>query len=280
MNDDRPPLLLFADRDLSWSGLLRKRLGERGLHLETATTARDLLDRVVRGRPDLVVLGDGIDDLGNRLLGGLIQERSPGTRIIRVLAPRGSSPADEPGPADNVLCTVTRKSSADDLDGVITRVLTCAPRGRLATRAPLVVCVDDDALFLQSLARVIRRQGYRVLTYTEPELALEELPLVKPDLVILDVLMPGLSGFEVLTDLRRYHPAQLPVVLLSALEGDSSFAEGRRHGAACYLTKPCPSNVLIETVRRLLAIPDAAEDARPRLKDRPAKDGLSSGGDV
>lgn len=280
MNDDRPPLLLFADRDLSWSGLLRKRLAERGLHLETATTARDLLDRVVRGRPDLVVLGDGIDDLGNRLLGGLIQERSPGTRIIRVLSPRGSSPADEPGPADNVLCTVTRRSSADDLDGVITRVLTCAPRGKQATRAPLVVCVDDDALFLQSLARVIRRQGYRVLSYTEPELALEELPLVKPDLMILDVLMPGLSGFEMLTDLRRYHPAQLPVVLLSALEGDASFAEGRRHGAACYLTKPCPSDVLIETVRRLLAIPDAAEDARPRLKDRPAKDGLSSGGDV
>ena len=262
MNDERQPFLLFADRDLSWSGVLRKRLAERGLRIETATTARDLLDRVVRGRPDLVVLGGGLDDLGDRLLGGLIQERSPGTRIIRVLSSRGAERADEPGPADNVLCTVTRRTSAEDLDDVITRVLSCAPRGRLATRAPLVVCVDDDAQFLQSLARMIRRQGYRVLTYTEPEFALEELPLVNPDLVILDVLMPGLSGFEVLAELRRYHRRQLPVVLLSALEGDATFAEGRRHGAACYLTKTCPSETLIDTVRHLLSAPDGSADAR------------------
>jgi putative two-component system response regulator len=101
-----------------------------------------------------------------------------------------------------------------------------------------------------------------VLTYTEPEFALEELPLVKPALVILYVLMPGLSGFEVLAELRRYHPRSLPVVLLSALEGDESFAEGRRHGAACYLTKPCPSEILIETVRSLLAGSDGSADAR------------------
>jgi len=263
MNEERQALLLFADRDVSWSGLLRKRLAERGLRIETATSARELLDRVFRFRPDLVVLGDGLDDLGNRFLGGLIQERSPGTRIIRVL-PRGAPADDEPGPADNVLCTVTRRASAEDLDGVITRVLSCAPRGRLATRPPLVVCVDDDAQFLQSVARIIRRQGYRVLSYTEPELALEELPLVKPDLVILDVLMPGLSGFEVLAELRRYHPGKLPVVLLSALEGDAAFAAGRRHGAACYLAKPCPSEVLIETVRNLLSAPEPAANVRAR----------------
>jgi DNA-binding response OmpR family regulator len=115
-----------------------------------------------------------------------------------------------------------------------------------------VICVDDDPLFLQSLARVIRRQGYRVLSYTEPEVALEELPLVKPDLVILDVLMPGLSGFEVLGELRQYYPAEIPVVLLSAQDGDARFAEGRKHGAACYLAKPCAPDVLIDTLHRLL----------------------------
>jgi len=125
-----------------------------------------------------------------------------------------------------------------------------------------VVCVDDDELFLRSLARVIRRRGYRVLTYTEPEFALEELPLVKPDLVILDVLMPGLSGFEVLAEIRRFHPRSLPVVLLSALDGDVRFPENRRRGgAACYLAKPCPPDVLMETVRRLLSQPAPGADA-------------------
>jgi DNA-binding response OmpR family regulator len=250
------PLLLFADRQLGWSFPLRKRLGERGLRIETVTTARALLGRVSRLRPDLVVLGDGFDELGGRFLGALVQERSPETRIIRALPSDCRSSADEPGPADNVLCTVLKRAPAEDLARVITRVLGCAPRAKLATRPPLVICVDDDALFLESLARVIRRQGYRVLTYTEPEFALEELPLVKPDLVILDVLMPGLSGFEVLGELRRYYAAQIPVVLLSGQDGDGRFAESRTHGAACYLAKPCAPEVLIDTLRRLLASGD------------------------
>jgi len=150
-----------------------------------------------------------------------------------------------------------KRSSAEDLDRVISWVLGCAPRATLATRPPLVVCVDDDALFLQSLARMVRRQGYRFLTYTEPELALEELPLVKPDLVILDVLMPGLSGLEVLDEVRQFYPSQVPIVLLSALDGENKFVEGRKHGAACYLTKPCPPGVLVDTLHRLLAVSDA-----------------------
>src|SRR5262245_12858998 len=261
------PLLLFADRDLSWSLALRKRLGERGFAVETTTTARALLERVSRAKPALVVLGEGFDELGGRLLGGLVQERSPETRIIRALSSGRSTTADEPGPADNVLCTILKRAPAEDLARVIARVLECAPRAKLATRPPLVVCVDDDAQFLQSLARVIRRQGYRVLSYTEPELALEEMPLVKPDLVILDVLMPGLSGLEVLGELRQFYPAQVPVVLLSALDGEDKFAEGRRHGAACYLTKPCPPEILIETVRRLLAAPEPATAAGKSYPD-------------
>ncbi|HVE42657.1 MAG TPA: response regulator [Planctomycetota bacterium] len=256
--DERRPLLIFADRDLSWSLPLRKRLGERGFTIETSTSARDLLERVTRSRPDLVVLGDGVDDLGGRFLGALVQERSPDSRIIRALPPDHSKSAEEPGPAENVLCSVMKRASAEDLDRVITRVLGCAPRAKLPTRPPLVVCVDDDALFLQSLARIIRRQGYRVLSYTEPELALEELPLVKPDLVILDVLMPGWSGFEVLGEIRQFYTAKVPVVLLSALGGESRLAQGRRHGAACYLTKPCAPEILVDTLRRVLAVPDLA----------------------
>ena len=182
--------------------------------------------------------------------------------------------ADEPGPADNVLCTVKRQAPAEDLARVVTRILSCAPRGTLAIRPPLVVCVDDDVLFLRSLARVIRRQGYRVLSYTEPEVALEVLPLVKPDLVILDVLMPGLSGFEVLGELRQFHPAGLPVILLSGLDEEAKFAEGRKSGAACYLTKPCPPEVLLEAVRRVLASCAAGSDARTagKAEKRPSNE--------
>jgi DNA-binding response OmpR family regulator len=275
--DVRRPLLLFADRDLEWSLPLRKRLGERGFSIETVSTAGELLERASRLRPQLLVLGDGFDELGGRFLGALVQERSPETRIIRALPPGDTGLPDEPGPADNVLCSVMKRSAAEDLDRVITWVLGCAPRAKLATRPPLVVCVDDDALFLQSLARVVRRQGYRALTYTDPEFALEELPLVRPDLVILDVLMPGWSGLEVLGEVRQFYSPRVPVVLLSALDAESRFAEGRRHGAACYLTKPCPPEVLVDTLHRLLAAPEVSTNSPATGRSYP-RTGRRSGG--
>jgi DNA-binding response OmpR family regulator len=254
--DATPKSLVFADRNLQWSRLLRKRLRERGFLVDATASARDLLLRAREAQPDLVILGEGLGGIEGRLLSGLLQEQSPGTRIIRVLSP-GDSSADEPGPAENVLCAVTRGASEEDLVKVIERVLSCAPRKSLKSKAPLILCLDDEAATLRSLSRILRRQGYRVLSYTEPEAALEELPLLKPDLLILDVLMPGLSGFEVLDELRQYHATPLPVLLLSALDGDDKVAEGRRHGAACYLTKPCPPESLLEAVRRLLGSSDS-----------------------
>jgi len=252
MVEARKPLILFGDRHLEWSLPLRKRLLQRGLRLGTAASAQSLLELVRQSRPELVVLGETLDELGGRLLASLIHEESPDTRVIRILSPQDPV-GIEPGPDDNVLCTLTRRASPGEFAEVIDRVLNCAPRRTQQQEAPLVICVDDDQQFLGSLARRIRRQGFRVMTYSEPELALEELPILKPDLLILDVLMPGLSGFEVLDEIRRYHRASLPVVLLSALDSEEKIAEGREHGAACYLTKPCAPEALLEILKRLLA---------------------------
>jgi DNA-binding response OmpR family regulator len=250
--DERKQLILFGDRDLGWSLPLRRRLSQRGFRVATVSSAQVLLEFARQTLPDLLVLGESLDELGGRLLAGLVKEESPATRIIRVL-PLHDPALDEPGPTDNVLCTMTRRASPKEFADTINRVLSYAPRGTERLKAPLVVCVDDDPPFLNSLARLIRRQGCRVLTYSDPELALEELPLVEPDLLILDVLMPGLSGFEVLDEIRRYHRDSLPVVLLSALDSDEKIAQGRAHGAACYLTKPCAPETLLEIVHRLLA---------------------------
>lgn len=237
-------------------------------------SARDLLDRLRESRPDLVVLGEGLGDIDGRLLSGLIQERSPSSRIIRVFSP-GDPLAEEPGPAENVLCAVTRRGSSEDLLRVIERVLSCAPRRMLSSKAPLVICLDDEIHHLKSLSRILRRAGYRVLSYAEPESVLEELPLIKPDLLILDVLMPGLSGFEVLDEVRRYYPGRLPVLLLSALDGEDRIAEGRRHGAAGYLVKPCAPESLLDAVRRLIATPAGGPASGPRPRTSPNQGGVA-----
>ncbi|HLY73366.1 MAG TPA: response regulator [Planctomycetota bacterium] len=252
MVEARKPLIVFGDRHLEWSLPLRKRLLQRGLRLGTAASAQSLLELVRQSRPELVVLGESLDELGGRLLASLIHEESPDTRIICILSPLDPL-GGEPGPDGNVLCSMSRRASPAEFAEVIDRVLNCAPPRTPQQEAPLVICVDDDRQFLDSLARLIRRQGFRVMTYSEPELALEELPLLKPDLLILDVLMPGLSGFEVLDEIRRYYRTSLPVVLLSALDSDEKIAEGKELGAASYLTKPCAPEALMEILRSFLA---------------------------
>jgi DNA-binding response OmpR family regulator len=243
--------IVFADEDLRWSLSLQKRLKEEGLDVRTVGTARDLLRRAGVTPPDIVVLGESLDELGGRLLAGLLRASAPGCRIIRVLSGRGpdSRATDD---ADDILRTVTRRTAAEEIVRVAREVLRPIPEGTLRCQAPLVLCVDDEPQFLQSLSRLLRHHGYRVVTYTEPELALEEFPVVRPDLVILDVCMPGLDGFHVLRELRRYSPEPLQVVLLSALDGDGDVAEGRRLGASSYLTKPCIPEMLLDVVDGLL----------------------------
>ena len=115
-----------------------------------------------------------------------------------------------------------------------------APRSR-----PLVLCVDDDLPFLAGLARLLRRQGYRVATFDVPEEALAAIPLKRPDLAILDVRMSGMSGFQMVEEIREVYGAALPILLLTGLDSDRSLAQGIRLGATAYLTKPClPASVL------------------------------------
>jgi DNA-binding response OmpR family regulator len=155
------------------------------------------------------------------------------------------------GGADDALYRTSSRTVREELEAVIEDALRQIPRDAAAEVPPLIACVDDDRLFLESLARVIRRQGYRVAGYTEPQLALDELEKIRPDLLIVDVLMPAMSGFEFLDAVRR-RPDSPPVVLLSAVGSPENLAAGKEKGAACYLTKPCPTETLQEVLRGLI----------------------------
>src|SRR5207244_722807 len=113
-------------------------------------------------------------------------------------------------------------------------------------------CVDDDRRFLDGLARVLRRHGYAVASYDNPEKAMEAVPIVNPTMVFLDVLMPGMSGLDLASELREEHGDSLPLVLLSARASDADISDGYRSGATCYLTKPCDPEALIDLAKSLV----------------------------
>lgn len=103
------------------------------------------------------------------------------------------------------------------------------------------------------LRLMLIRSGYDVIEATDGYDALEKLRTVLPDLVILDVMMPGLNGIEVCTTIRK-EPAtsRLPVIMLSAKSDSASINDGLTAGATKYLTKPVSPDELTSQVNEVL----------------------------
>lgn len=113
-----------------------------------------------------------------------------------------------------------------------------------------VLIVDDEPVNLQVLENNLRLGRYRVRQATNGEEALAAVEERKPDLVILDVMMPRMSGYEVSTRLReRYTPTQLPIILVTAKNQVSDLIEGFSVGANDYLTKPIIKEELMARIR-------------------------------
>ena len=117
------------------------------------------------------------------------------------------------------------------------------PRGK--TR---ILVVDDDVKILRFLRTSLKLSGYEVFTATSGEEALELFKSEKPDIMLLDILMPGMYGFEVLTRLRTV--SELPVIAFSAHA--STAEEALQLGANDFLAKPFKPDELIERIRSLL----------------------------
>jgi len=98
----------------------------------------------------------------------------------------------------------------------------------------------------------LERQGYTVVTAYDGKEGLEKVKSEKPDLMVLDVMMPYMDGFEVLKALRREQATEsLPVIMLTAKAQDKDVFEGYHYGADMYLTKPFNPMELVSFVKRI-----------------------------
>jgi CheY-like chemotaxis protein len=119
-----------------------------------------------------------------------------------------------------------------------------------------VVVVADDNEFIRKLViAALRPLGCEVVEAVDGGEAVRLIGELVPDLVLLDLVMPKLSGFEVLEAIRHVDAtAETPVVMLTTASGESDFSEGRRHGATDYVVKPFNTTELRATVAELLGI--------------------------
>lgn len=119
---------------------------------------------------------------------------------------------------------------------------------------PLLVVADDEPVNLQILDSFLRLEGYRVRTATDGLTAIQLIEKEKPELVLLDVMMPAMSGYEACQEIRKhYDHASLPVILLTALSQTNDRIRGFDAGANDYLTKPFNKQELAARIRAHLS---------------------------
>jgi class 3 adenylate cyclase len=128
-----------------------------------------------------------------------------------------------------------------------------------AVLAKRVLAIDDDPSFLSLVSHVLRRSGFEVEVAADGEAGLARIREAQPDLVVCDISMPGMDGFEVLDRVRgEAATSSLPFVLLTCLDEREHVRRGMRLGADDFLSKPLQPSELVEAV-------NVALDKRRRL---------------
>jgi DNA-binding response OmpR family regulator len=122
-----------------------------------------------------------------------------------------------------------------------------------ARERPVVLAADDDEDILELVAFRLERSGYTVLQARDGEQALELARAEKPDLAVLDVMMPKLDGFELTRRLRAEEAtSRMPIILLTARAQDADVDRGFDSGADDYLRKPFSPQELSTRVQAIL----------------------------
>jgi DNA-binding response OmpR family regulator len=134
-----------------------------------------------------------------------------------------------------------------------------------------ILVVEDEPTLVETLAYNLNRQGYTVVTATDGHAALAVARREQPDLIVLDVMLPGLDGFEVCRILRQ--EMNVPILMLTARTDEVDRVVGLEMGADDYLTKPFSMRELLARVKALLrrvrlTREEAAAESAPASADR------------
>ncbi len=112
-----------------------------------------------------------------------------------------------------------------------------------------LLVIDDDSAVTDLLSLLLKSQGFEVSATNNSAEGLSMIRELEPDLVVLDLMMPEMDGWEVCRSVRQF--SQVPIIILSALNDPSMIASVLDAGADDYLTKPTPSRVLVAHINRL-----------------------------
>jgi len=117
-----------------------------------------------------------------------------------------------------------------------------------------ILIVEDEESLLKLESILLTSRGYDVKGVADGRAALESIATAKPDLVLLDIMLPEMDGFEVCRQIKSNEVTRhIPVIMLTAKKSREDMIKGEQVGADWYITKPFKSAMVIETIQRFLA---------------------------
>jgi CheY-like chemotaxis protein len=126
-----------------------------------------------------------------------------------------------------------------------------SPSGSLPMDSHPIILIDDDRAWLQAVVELLHGEGFAVEAAENGARGLELLDCSSPALVILDIHMPELGGFDVLRELRQ-RGQHIPVLMISSEDRAGLMAQALADGASSFLRKPVPAELLLRVIRRLI----------------------------
>lgn len=249
----RSATVLVASRNLDAHDELRRRLESSGLRVVTASTSGETLDRVREESPELALLDHDLEPVSSASLMLTLLRRTPPPRIALLTdgPPEGRELIQR---EFGLLYYGVRPGDPGALFELLRNALEGkGPSSPAPSQArPLVMCVDDDSLQLSALSRVLVKHGYRVESCENASRAMTRMTDVRPDVAVIDLMMPGTDGMELIDRLQSSGGGKIPVVLLSAINTELSRKAARDRGVRHYLTKPCADREVLAAIQSSL----------------------------
>jgi DNA-binding response OmpR family regulator len=125
-----------------------------------------------------------------------------------------------------------------------------------------ILVIDDEPRYVRAIQVNLEASGYKVLTARNGQMAIELAATETPDLILLDIRMPGLNGYETCQRIREFSAA--PIIMLTALAEDADKVQGLDMGADDYVTKPFSADELLARVRAILRRVELSKQSDPQ----------------
>ena len=116
-----------------------------------------------------------------------------------------------------------------------------------------ILIIDDSPAQLYTLQKIVEKAGHQVISAEDGELGVEAARTQQPDLILMDVVMPNLNGFQATRTLSRDDSTgHIPIILVSTKDQETDRVWGMRQGAKAYVTKPVDEKTILNTISQLL----------------------------